>query len=70
MVWMRVVWEVVMLLRTDNRCETVLGWEGWFGGEKKIYVRGQRGTWQWQQRIARLLQWSLAYFVAGHGPIS
>lgn len=25
MVWMRVVWEVVMLLRTDNRCETVLG---------------------------------------------
>lgn len=24
-----------MLLRTDNRCETVLGGEGWFGGEKK-----------------------------------
>lgn len=70
MVWMRVVWEVVMLLRTDNRCETVLGGEGGFGREKKIYVRGQRGTWQWQQRIARLLQWSLAYFVAGHGPIS
>lgn len=59
-----------MLLRTDNRCETVLGGKDGLGERKKIYVRGQRGTWQWQQRIARLLQWSLAYFVAGHDPIS
>lgn len=23
MVWMRIVWEVVMLLRTGNRCQTI-----------------------------------------------
>lgn len=35
MVWMRVVWEVVMLLRTDNHCETVLGGKEGLGERKK-----------------------------------